>query len=329
MSQESDVSRPSGSPQPLPQPMGIGSVLEIAVRILRRHWAVLLGIALLLVGPAALLTAATAVRLNDVLRNIFPGLSEGVIDDSISLTNAQLERLGGAFAVYLAATTFAGVLATIAALGFSAVVAADYHHRSLELRDALRVCLRRALSALGVIVVTTLIIVTLLSAGLALILLAVALLPVGTGGGGPGTFVALIIGVALVVAVLYLTMRWAFALPVLAIEDEGWRRGLRRSWHLSGDNVWRTVVVALLAALITALLGALIAQLLAVVLVDVLAVSLGLDLSIAESLSLALGTILLAPLAPVLMAVLYFDLRARRDPPPPPAPAVPSETARP
>ena len=38
-------------------------------------------------------------------------------------------------------------------------------------------------------------------------------------------------------------------------------------------------------------------------------------LGIAGSVALAIGTVLLAPLLPVLTAVLYFDLRVRRDPP--------------
>jgi hypothetical protein len=296
--------------------MRIGQVVEVSVRILRRRWAVLLSVAALLVGPAALMGAATSVRFTEVAGDIFPGLRTGEFDADISVTNAEFERLLGAFGVYAVAVALAGVLGTIGAVGFSAVVGADYHGRAMGLSQALLVCLRRALSALAVIVVTTLIIVGTIVAGVALMAVAASILSGGgLESGGPGAFIALIIGVGLFVIVLYLTLRWAMVLPVLAIEDSGWRKGLSRSWHLSGDNVWRTLVVMLLGALLTLIIGALLTQLLGLLIVDVLAKSLELDEGIASTLSSALGSILVAPIGAVLMAVLYFDLRARRDMP--------------
>ena len=296
--------------------MGVGMVVQVGVRILRKHWAALLGTAALLVGPVALLTAATGIHFNTVTKTIFGDLDAGFLDSSAAMSAADLERLGGALGLYLLATTFAGILGTIAAIGFSVVVDADYHGRRIDLGASLRACLRRGLSVLGMVLVTTLIIVAVVIAGLALIIVAMSILSGGAAArGGPGAFVGLLIGVVLVVTVMYLSMRWALAVPVIAIEDRGWRDGLRRSWHLSGDNVWRTLLVILIAALATAVLGAVLSQLLAIILVDLLAASLGLDTTIAETLAIALGTVLVAPLAAVFVAVLYFDLRARRDQP--------------
>jgi len=293
-------------------------VAQVGARILRRHWAVLLGLATLLVGPAALLTAATSTRFNDVALDILPGVEEGLIDSSLVLTEAELQRLGEAFAVYMLATALAGLLGTIAMLGFSAVVSADYHARAITLGEALRVCLRRGLSALGVVLVTTLIVIGLIVVGVSLVVIAISGLSGGSvEAGGPGAFVALVIAVALIVAVVYVTLRWAMAIPVLAIEDRGWRAGLRRSWHLSGDNVWRILAVFLIAGLATVVLGALVTQVLALIFVDVLAAAFGLDPTITETVALATGSIILAPLAAVFTAVLYFDLRTRRDPPAP------------
>jgi membrane-anchored glycerophosphoryl diester phosphodiesterase (GDPDase) len=132
--------------------------------------------------------------------------------------------------------------------------------------------------------------------------------------GGPGVFVSLIVVVIVVIAIVYLTMRWAPALPVMANEGAGWRQAMTRSWHLSGGNVWRIFGVVAFALLATAVLAAFVGQLLALLLVDVIGAALGLDPVVAESIALALATVLLASLAPVLTAVLYFDLRVRRDP---------------
>ena len=66
--------------------MRLGQVLEVGVRILRRHWAVLLGVAVLLVGPAALLTAATGARFNEVVVDI----SELEMNDAVRVADIPL-----------------------------------------------------------------------------------------------------------------------------------------------------------------------------------------------------------------------------------------------
>jgi hypothetical protein len=295
--------------------MRFGAIVRVGVRILRSHWAVLLGLALLFVGPGALLTAATGMRFTDVAIDVFPGIEEGMLDTGILVTEAELERLLGALGTYLVATVVAGLLASLGAVGFSAVVGADYHHRPITFGEALGVALRRALSALTFIVITTIITIGIAVGGLLLIVAASGLLGAGSlDQGGPGVFVSLIIVVIVVVTIVYLTMRWAPALPVMANEGAGWRQAMTRSWHLSGANVWRIFGVVVFAVLTTAVLAAFAGQLLGLLLVDVIGAALGLDPVIAESIALALATVLLASLAPVLTAVLYFDLRVRRDP---------------
>jgi hypothetical protein len=149
----------------------------------------------------------------------------------------------------------------------------------------------------------------LLAAGAAM--LAVTSLSEGdVASGGPGAFLALVAGVAAVAAVGYLTLRWAFAYPLMAIEDLGWRHAMSRSWRLADGLLWRVLAVVVLGAFVTLLLSAFVAQLAAIVLVDVLAAGLGLDTSVAESVVVALATVLLAPLDPLLLAELCLDVLA-------------------
>lgn len=293
--------------------MGIGAILEVGFRILRRHWAPLLGLALLFVGPASLLTAATGVRLNSVVLDVVPDFDQGALAEGILLTEADVRRVGEALLAYLAASLAAGVLASVGALGFSAIVTADYRAQRLELSSALRITLRRTPSALVVVLLTSLVII-----GLSALTLGLGVLAASLGGepiqrGGPGAFLVILVGVAWLVAVVYLTMRWAAAFPVIVAEGVGGREALARTWHLSGDNVWRIFLVSVIAALLTALFAALVSQVLGLLIVDLLGPALGIDPSVAETTVIALGTVILAPLAPVLIAVLYFDLRARRD----------------
>jgi hypothetical protein len=294
--------------------MRIGMIIELSLRLIRRHWPTMLVLALLFAGPGALLTAATGVRFNSIALDVLPGIDEGMLEDAPLLTAAEVQRLGEAFLAYAVATIVAGLLGSIGAVGFSAVVVADRRGRRSDLREALLTSLRRAPSVLAFVLLTSVVMVSIAVVGMAAMTLTVTLFSSGPiQRGGPGVFMALVIGVALVVALVYLTMRWALAFPLMVIEDAGWRVALLRSWQLANDNVWRILVVVLFGALATVFVAALISQLLAIVLVDVVAVGVGLDATVAESIVIAFGTVLLAPFAAVLLAVLTLDLRRRGD----------------
>ena len=189
-------------------------------------------LALAFAGPAALFTSAAGIRFNEVALDVFPGISEGIIDDTPLLTAAQLERLGGAFLGFLLATLVAGLLGSVGAVSIAYAVLGPGQPWSQALGAALRVALRRAPSVIAFMLVTSAVIVALLLAGALAMTSAVTLLSSGPiARGGPGVFVALVVGVTLVVALAYLTMRWALAYPVMAIEGAGWRVALRRSWR--------------------------------------------------------------------------------------------------
>ena len=297
--------RPSG-----PAPMRVGQVIEVGVRILRRRWRPALVLALLFAGPGALLAAATGVHFGEVALETFPGLATGQVDTEITVSDADLERLFGALVPVLVANLIASVLMSIGALAFAAVVADDYHARPATLGNAVHACVRRAPSAIGFMLVTSLVIVVVMLAGLlAMSLSTIALPAASVTAGGPGVFLALVALVATVVVLAYLTMRWAPAFPAMIEEGLGVRAALRRSWFLSADNVWRIFAISLLAALVTSFGGSMLSRLIAIV----LTAALGSDGIVAESFAVALGSVLLAPLTPVLIAVLYFDLRSRRD----------------
>ena len=191
----------------------------------------------------------------------------------------------------------------------SSVALADRGSPS-DLGAALRTSLRRTPAVLVFMVVTGAIVGGLSLAALLTMSLAVSLLSPGpVSRGGPGVFLALVIGVALVVALAWLTVRWALTYPVLAVEPVGWRGALARSWQLSREHVWRIFAIVLAGSLVTVVVAALVSQLAAILLVDVLAAPTGIDPDVAETLALALGTVLLAPLSPLLLAASYGRLR--------------------
>ncbi|CAN5819408.1 hypothetical protein BH23CHL8_BH23CHL8_31310 [soil metagenome] len=294
--------------------MGVFTIVDVALRIMRRHLGAALVLSLVVIGPGALLTAATGVRFNEEALDLLSLADTGSASSPPVLTASQVEGLVRAAAAFILASAFAGVLGALAALGFSAIVRSDYLAGRTGAQAALRTSLARALPALGVVLLTSLLIVAIIAGGVALMVVAMATLSAGSfEAGGPGVFLALVAGVATVLAVVYLTLRWAVALPLIALEGAGVRSALARSWQLTADGVWRTFAVVGLAGLIAAILAALLSNVLALVLVDVLAPELGLDVVVTEAVVAALASVVLAPLAPVAAAVLYHDLRVRRE----------------
>ena len=232
------------------------------------------------------------------------------------LTRSQLDRLVGALAGYFIATLVAGLLGSLGAVTMSWLALSDRSPESgaqTGTGAALRAGLRRAFDVVLFMLVTGAIVLGLTVAALLAMAIAVSLLSPGPPSeGGPGVFVALVIGVALVVGLVYLTTRWALAFPVLAVEAVGWRSALARSWQLSREHVWRILLVVLTGGLVTVVVGAFVSQLAAIVVVDLLAGAAGIDSDVAEAVALALGTVLLAPLAPLLLAASYGHLVAAR-----------------
>jgi len=127
---------------------------------------------------------------------------------------------------------------------------------------------------------------------------------------------ALIAGVAGLVAVVAIGVRWSVATAVVALEPVGPIQALRRAWHLTGDNTWRAFGLQLLVVFVVTIVAALISEILAVI--AVLFVSDGSSLQFGVQVGLSVAVALLtAPVLPVMLTALYFDLRVRRDRPEP------------
>jgi hypothetical protein len=284
------------------------------VRVVRSRFAVLVALSLLIVGPGVLLTSTVELRLTDVMAELLPVDAAGRPTFATPiLSQADVDRVLAAGAWFLGGSALAGLLGAIAALGFSAVTARAIRGRRLSLGEAVGACLHRALTAFGVVVVTSLVTVAIIVAGVALALAAIELGGGGASEGGPGVFGALVVGVATVLAVVYLTVRWAMALPVAVLEDLGTRHALGRTWELTADNVWRTFAIVAGATLVTVVFGAFIAQILDLLVVNGLGAAIGLDEALGSTLASAAASVIVAPIPAVLVAVLYHDLRVRHE----------------
>jgi hypothetical protein len=306
------LSVPTGAPGRRLQPIPITSVFEIGVRILRRHFGVLMLLAVVFELAPGLLTAAAGVRMGDALISAFPGLTTGQVATP-RLSDAQTQGLVDAGLFSLGASLLAGLLTGIATVGYSWVVGRDYHAARPSVGSAVLATLRRAMPAIAVVLVTTLVLFGVILAGGLLMAGALVLVgPADPARGGAGVFLALVALVATAVIALTLAVRLSLGVQSVALEEVGAVHGLARSWHLTASNTWRTFGVIAIASIVTSILATAITQLLGAVLVDGFATGIGYAV-VGETAVSAVAALLFAPVSPVVQSVLYYDLRVRRD----------------
>jgi len=311
---DTGVSPPvSGAPDgasPRLQPLGIGGLLEVAARIVRRHARPLLAVSLLFQLPSALVDAVTQQQLGRALAPLVVG-GAGDAPTFLAPTAAQTRTILEALVGLAGSSVVGTLLGALATLAFTTAVLADYRGIRPTTGGMVRAALRRAIPALVAGLLASLaLLAVIVGAGL-LASAALAVLP-ATDGGGLGAFLAIVVGVAAVVLAVVVVVRLAFPAAVLAGEPGGALRSLRRSWSLTEGNTWRAFAVLGIVALALAIVGSTLLELLATVITDGLAAGVGLaDLS--DAVLSGLVATLLAPIGGVVLAVLYLDLRVRRE----------------
>lgn len=293
-------------------PMPITALLEVAGRIIRRHAVPLLAVSALFQLPSSITDAAAQQRLARAVSAIVVGLDTDT-PRVLEPTTAQSQAILEALVVVMATSVFGMLLGALATLAFTSAALDDYQGRRPGVRAMVGTALRRALPALAASLLAAILLLGIIVGATVLAAGAMALMPApGGGAGGFGAFLAILVGVSAVILAIVVIVRLALPAAVLAGEPVGAIESLRRSWHLTGDNTWRAFAILGVVTIVVAILGSTLLELLAVVITDGIAAGMGLaDLSDAP-LSGVVST-LMAPIGGVVLAVLYLDLRVRRD----------------
>jgi hypothetical protein len=276
------------------RPLGLGEIIDTAFKIYTRHWRALMLLVAVVVVPAGIgsyliLDAAVPPDLAQQLNDPNPVIDQALLED-------MLRFLGAAA---LAAVIQSGA-AVLAAAGSVRAVAEIYLGAEPDWRTSLVTAFRR----LPVVFVTGLLIVVaiaVLSAGVWLLVRVTA-----SASSGGGALVALAL-IAWLVVVPWLTISWVPAIPVLVIEGTSPSGALTRSFNLVRRRWWPTFGTLLTTWLIVAVLSGITSRIIQAFLPDGGGTVSGLALSVA----IAIAT---TPFVVVVLAVLYFDLRTRREP---------------
>ena len=312
-------STPGWSPPPKPgvvplRPLALGDLLDGAVQTMRQNPRVMLGLSAAVMAIAAVLS--TAFIIVGLPRMVY-GFENA--DQQIQADEVASLVTGGAMS-FLLPLVVQG-LATIVLTGILIVAVSQ---AVLGRHPSVGEVWARARPRIPALVG-----LSLVSGVLVVLVMAVAIVPgvlllVADQSVGGGLALAAGVLVAIVLSVL-LYVRLAFAAPALLLERLGVVAALRRSWRLVTGSWWRAFGVLLLGGIIAGAINGLV-QLpfsllgnLAGALMGSDAQSLG-DVTSGMQIALVItnvGSVLAstvtAPFTAALTALLYIDLRIRRE----------------
>jgi hypothetical protein len=288
-------------------PVTLGDMLIIVPRVYRRAAPVLLGLAAVFLLPVYVVLAVIQVSMLSTVLELS-------LQPAGLFTAADLQQLLGTVLVSILVGFIVGLLAVVAAGAFVRASARMYLEGHASFRDAAATAVQRSISLVGATFLSALAMLAVIFVGLLAIALLLGVLARGTvaSQGGPAVFVAFVIGVALFVAVVTISVRWSFVGPAIMVEGLGAMAALGRSWRLTAGSIWRTFGIVLIFGLLVALFQAVIAQVLTLMTGQVLGIA-SFEALLISTAAGSLVSLPFAPVVPLALTVLYFDLRVRRE----------------
>jgi len=267
--------------------MPLPELLDELFRLYRRHFSLIIGVALLVALPGLVWQLVTGTyRLTaSSYANLFttPGSA------TPTFSSQQLQDLSGA----LALAGLGGLILVPFTIGAVTRAVTDVAlGRPATIGSVLRETLARYFPLLGFI-------------ALVFLMFIVWVIAVAIG------FVLLVLpGLAVICAGVYLAVRWSLSVAAMMAEDIGPIRGMSRSWNLVSGQWWRTLGIILIVLIMRAIIGAALGFLFGII--AGVAASGDIQLAVVAVGSTILGAII-SPLVTIAIVLLYFDLRVRKE----------------
>jgi hypothetical protein len=296
------------------RPLGLGDLLDGAVQTMRQNPRVMLGLSAALMAVAAVLSTAFIIL---GLPRMASGL-EGA-DRDLQATEVASMLTGGVMSFLLPL-----VVQTLATIVLTGILIVAVSQAVLGRRPSVGEVWGRARPRLLALVGLSLLSALIIVAVMAVTIVPGVLLLVADRSVGGGLATTAGVLVAIVLAVL-LYVRLAFAAPALLLERLGVVAALRRSWRLVAGSWWRVFGILLLGAIIAGAINGLVQLPFSLVgnLVGALAgrdaqslgdVTSGMQIAVViTNLGSVLASTVTAPFTAALTALLYIDLRIRRE----------------
>lgn len=293
------------------RPLMFGEIIDGSFQTIRRNAKAMLG--------AALLAQSLVVVLTAVLTASSVASAASLESWIESLNDQDMVSVGFAF---LAAVLLVGVLTVFlsAVLQGAMVVpvARSVLNRTTGFRQMWMLARSRAgaLIRLACLMVLGWLLGMALFVGLAVFVVAAA--------GGIGALILLPVGFGGVALSVWIYIKILVAPAAVVIEELGAVDGLRRSWQLTRGNWWRVLGITLVVAIMVGIIAQVVTipvSLLPAFYTSVVSPHGGADQAIAAAVAMAVVTAIVTALVgavgyafqTAVMALLYLDLRMRKD----------------
>jgi Membrane domain of glycerophosphoryl diester phosphodiesterase len=282
------------------RPLGLNEILDGAVQTIRQNPVVMLGLSALV--NVVLTLIVVLIQIGN-LRTAFGGLS------SFSSSSNQAE----VDASQLVASAVAALLQFVGTTLLTGLLVIAVSDAVLGRRPSIGEVWQRAKGRLWALLGVTVLVLLVVFGLVALCLLPGILLAVADSGGVAAVLLILFGALAALVLSFWIAIRLLFAPPTVLLERTGVFASIRRSWRLVGGSWWRCFGIWLLAQV----LGSVLSGVLQFPLLILAAVAGGggagavvIALTILASV---VARTLVAPFSAAILALLYIDLRMRRE----------------
>ncbi|MFD3534487.1 hypothetical protein [Streptomyces sp. NPDC058664] len=227
---------PAAKPGVIPlRPLGMGEILDGAVKTLRTYWRTVLAISV----TVSVISQVASILAQRYLAPAAPAVNPDAtpaeaLEQSLESAQSSLIGLGPALLVTLMASLVCAALLTV-------VISRAILGRPVSLGSAWQEARPRLLQLLGL---------TLLIAALSAGIVLVGVLPGVLIGGGAGVALVLLGGLGSLTAAIWLMIRFNLAPPALILERQGVIASLKRSAKLVQGAWWRIFGITLLTQLL-------------------------------------------------------------------------------
>ncbi|WP_030250481.1 DUF7544 domain-containing protein [Streptomyces violens] len=231
---------PAAKPGVIPlRPLGVNEILDGAVATMRAHWHTMMGISLIV----AVITQTVATVVTGVWFRGADNMTLGTdpsadVDEVMRQAGGQLAASGITWFIAMLGTVIVTALITI-------VVSRAVLGRSVSAGEAWRDSRRQLPRLFGLLILLPLLIAAVITVGLVPGILVAVL-----GSAPAGVALALLGGLAGLVAGVWLWIRYCLAAPALMLEKQGVITSMRRSAKLVRGAWWRVLGIQLLTVLI-------------------------------------------------------------------------------
>lgn len=252
------------------RPLGVGEVLDTAIKVYRAHFATLVKAVFLVVAPVQVLVALVNISL--------PDFGHVSTTDELGRTTFDAANLRGAIAAIVITGLLGFIASQLATATSLKVVSSAYLGEAEDWRSSLRFAMHRLPSLIWLAFLT------------------------GVLGG--------LAFLACVIPFIYFIFAWAVAVPVLLLEDRRGLKALKRSRELVKGR-WGPVFACIIVGM---LLAGIITGVFQGILVGVVFSSSNETVrAVATAIASVAASALVTPFTAAVAAILYFDLRVRKE----------------